>query len=169
MERHRRQITSNVNCPSTWGRGRAVRLPDPNLYASDVPIHFTIGANNGAPFNDAMIAAMVCNSVQKSCELLHFRLFIYCLMPDHLHVVISPAESRTPASEFLRKLKSFTTRQYQLRAGESHLWQNSAFDRVIRPHEDIQAIVRYIAANPVRRELVKCWTDWPWTKVFIDL
>ncbi|MBI5866461.1 MAG: transposase [Planctomycetes bacterium] len=158
-----------MNVPATWGRGRAVRLPDPELYASDTPIHLTIGADHGSPFAAGQIATLVCDSVEKSSELLGFRLYVYCLMPDHVHAMVSAGSTGRPISEFLQRMKSFTTRRYQALTGRRRLWQASAFDRVSRPGEDLATIVRYIADNPVRRGLVACWADWPHTRVFVDL
>ena len=158
MERHRRQITSNLNCPSTWGRGRAVRLPEPNLYASDVPFHFTIGANNGAPFDDAMIAAMVCNSVQKSCELLHFRLYIYCLMPDHLHLFCAPRKLEIELSSWVRHWKrGFSL----LKVSGSGDWQRDYWDTRLRRHESYSEKWAYDRNKPVRAGLVEKPENWP--------
>ena len=154
--------------PATYGRGRAVRLA-PEVYTTDVPIHLTVCANDGRPFERQGVATMVCGSVERCAELLNFRLFAYCLMPDHLHLVVSPAESRKPISEYLKRLKGFTTHEYHRMVGTYGLLQASAHDRVKRPGESIETLVRYIADNPVRAGLVRAWTDWPYTRVFVEI
>jgi len=112
---------------------------------------------------------MVCDAVERSAALLEYRLLGYCLMPDHLHIVLSPGDSQVPVSVFLRRFKSFTTNQYQKLTPASRLWQYSARDRIRRAREGLRALVEYVANNPVRRGLVACWEDWPYTKVFVDL
>jgi REP element-mobilizing transposase RayT len=168
MDRAERKTRVEMLGPATYGRGRAVRL-DPRVYSSDVPIHLIICAEDGAPFQDASLAGMVCTAIEHSAAALGFRLFVYCLMPEHLHVLVSPADARVPVSEFLRKFKGFTTNQFQKVSGNSRLWQYSARDRVKRATEDIVTLTAYIANNPVRRGLVKCWTDWPYTKVLVEI
>jgi REP element-mobilizing transposase RayT len=188
-------VDEGWQAPTTYGRGRALRL-DPEVYSTAVPIHLTLCAEQGEPFLDHSVAVLVCNSVETSARLLKQELIAYCLMPDHLHVIMSPADSRTAVSEFLRKMKSFTTNRYQkiwpaagLQRGSNpgaavvtaegppacdqnaprRLWQYSARDRVKRAREDLKTLVEYVANNPVRRGLVRCWTNWPYTRIFVDL
>ena len=166
--RRKAAIESGASPPATYGRGRAVRL-DSEIYAADVPVHLTICAEDGQPFVDDHVARMVCEAVEVSAAMVGQRLLVYCLMPDHLHVVVSPAESRTPVAVFLKKFKSFTTNRYQKMMPAARLWQYSARDRVKRAGEELRTLVEYIANNPVRHGLVKCWLDWPYTKVCVDL
>jgi len=42
-------------------------------------------------------------------------------------------------------------------------WQKDFYDHIVRRDEDLGAQVRYIAGNPVRRELVSDWRQWPHT------
>ncbi len=151
---------------ATWGRGRAVRY-DEDWYYRDVPIHLTICAHAGSPFTDAVLASEVCAAVENVAAALKQRLYAYCLMPDHLHVLISPADSGNPLAEFLRRMKSYTTRQYQLRTSQSRLWQYSARDRILFRYADTRPVAEYIAENPVRKGLVKDWHEWPYTKVLL--
>jgi len=153
--------------PATYGRGRAVRL-ESELYAMDIPVHLTICAASGCPFEQAAVAKMVCEALEQTASRMGHRLFAYCLMPDHLHVLLSPHESGTSMSGFLRRFKSFTTRRHQKATGQKRLWQYSARDRLLRPGEDLLALATYVANNPVRRELVETWTDWPYTNVFVE-
>lgn len=152
----------------TYGRSRAVRWDRYN-YQDPAVIHLTICANQGEPFNDQRLAQVVCDSVEKACELLRYQLFGFCLMPDHLHVVLSPADSGTALSRWLNSFKSFTTNQYHRICGLPMPWQPSANDHVCRDGETAETVMRYVANNPVRRGLVEDWRDWPWTRVFVDI
>jgi REP element-mobilizing transposase RayT len=151
-----------------YGRTHAVRLADFD-YASDAPIHLTLCADRGSPFADARLAAVVCDSVERCCKLCGYALFGVCLMPDHLHVLLSPGESGIAVRDWLRRFKSFTTNEFVRGGGDSPLWQRSASDHVCRKEETAEQVLAYIIDNPVRAGLVGCWQDWPWTRVLIKL
>ncbi len=153
---------------TTYGASRAVRHPDCD-YSGNVDVHLTLCAAQTNAFANTETARLVCVNVEFYCSKLGFELYGYCLMPDHMHMLLSPVKSRTPVGTWLRQFKSFTTRQHQLRTGEPQLWQRSAHDHVCRTGETAETVLTYIINNPVRAGLVERWQDWPWTKVFIAL
>lgn len=112
---------------------------------------------------------MVSDSVVRCCELRKYRLYGYCLMPNHLHVLLSPAESGVSVGEWLNAFKGFTTTEYVKNGGDAPLWQRSAHDHVCRDGETAETVMKYIAENPVRRGLVEDWREWKWTRVFVEL
>jgi len=152
---------------TTYGRSRAVRLADHD-YAGDADIHLTIHAEEGTQPTESATAEMICDSIEFCSSKLRYRLYGYALMPDHLHVLLSPAESTVPLRDWLRDFKSFTTNQHLKRLGMP-LWQRSASDHVCRTAETAEVVLAYIVDNPVRAGLVERWQDWPWTKVFIEI
>ena len=152
----------------TYGRGRAVRRLDCD-YAGDVDTHVTICANHGEPFRDDSVATIACANVEFYCRKLAYRLYGYTLMPDHLHVLLSPAASERALAYWLDVFKSYTTNQFHELGRRGPLWQPSAHDHVCRDGETAEAVLTYIVDNPVRAGLVERWQDWPWTKVFIEM
>ena len=152
----------------TYGQSHAVRLPDYD-YRREETVHLTVCADHGRPFGQPGIAAKVCASVEECCRLCEYQLFGYCLMPDHLHVLLSPARSALAVSQWLRRFKSYTTNEFVGAGGDAPLWQRLAHDHVCRDDETAEKVLTYIVNNPVRAELVRCWRDWPWTKVFIEI
>jgi REP element-mobilizing transposase RayT len=174
---HNRTPTNRAKLPrrltplrdlKTCGRGRAVRHPDCD-YAGDIDVHLAIRADNGRPFDTPDVAKMVCDNVQFYCRQLDYRLYGLTLMPDHLHVVLSPAASRVPVSTWLDRFKSFTTHQFTETGGRPPLWQKSAFDHVLRDGEKAEGVLRYVIENPVRAGLVEHFEDWRWTRVFVEI
>jgi REP element-mobilizing transposase RayT len=153
---------------TTYGDSRAVRL-DGCDYAANVDVHIALCADTGRPFEHRGTARLVCENIEYYCTKLGYRLYGYCLMPDHLHVLLSPAGSCVPLSRWLREFKSFTTNRYTKSTRQPVLWQRSAHDHVCRKAETAETVLRYIVENPVRAGLVKRWQDWLWTKVFIEL
>ena len=152
----------------TYGDSRAVRW-DACDYAADVDVRVTVCADCGAPFRDDTVARMVCENVEFYCRKLAYRLCGFTLMPDHLHVLLSPANSGIALGRWLREFKSFTTNAYMKGTGQRTLWQRSANDHVCRTGETAAKVLAYIVDNPVRAGLVERWQDWPWTKAFIEI
>ena len=153
---------------TTYGATRAVRWADCD-YQGDVDIHLTICAARGKPFTDETFAAGVCQDVEFYSTRLAYRLYGFCLMPDHLHVLLSPGESATPVSKWLGSFKSFTTNRFMKAGGQVPLWQLSAHDHVCRVGETAENVLRYIVNNPVRAGLAEDWRSWPWARVFIEV
>jgi putative transposase len=161
---HRQRPTPDYR---TYGASRALRHPDAE-YSADLDIHIVIAAGHGAPFREPELAAEVCRSVEVTTTALGFRLYGYCLMPDHLHVLLSPAESGRPLSEWLQTFKSYTAHWAKRNCGIAKLWQRSCYDHICREGEDAERVLDYIRNNPVRRGLVDCVDDWPWGRSLID-
>jgi len=152
----------------TYAGSRAARHPDCD-YVGDIDVHLTLCADCGTPFENEAIARMVCNNVEFYCRKLAYRLYGYTLMPDHLHVLLTPGDSDKPLSYWLDVFKSYTTNQYMKAGSRPPLWQRSAHDHICRREETAERVLEYIVNNPVRAALVEGWQDWPWTKVFIEL
>ena len=153
---------------TTYERSHAVRLPDYD-YAGPEDIHLIVCADRGAPFAERKLAQTVCESVEHTCRIRDYRLYGYCLMPDHLHVLLSPAASGVAVMDWLQSFKGFTTNAYMKRGGKPPLWQRSAYDHVCRSEETAEKVLTYIVNNPVDAGLVDRWEDWPWMRVFIEL
>lgn len=165
MNEHRDTSSSDR---TTYRQSRAVRLEDFD-YASDTVIHLTICAVHSAAFVDQCFAHVVCESIETTSKMLDYELYGYCLMPDHLHVLLSPASSGIAINRWLQKFKSFTGHTYGTFGGSPPLWQRSAHDHVCRSGETAEKVLGYIVENPVRAGLVEDWREWPWIGVFIDL
>jgi len=87
------------------------------------------------------------------------------LMPDHLHVLVAPAEDRDA------KLGNFSGAinrwmRQELRA--SWKWQRGSFDRLLRSGESLHDKWLYVEDNPVRAGFVKHHLDWPYRFAFND-
>ena len=162
MRQNRRKTPLHDLC--TYGHGRAVRHPEFD-YGADIDIHVTMCADRGEPFRRAAIARMVCDNVEFYCGQLGYRLYGYTLMPDHLHVLLSPGASGKPLSHWLNLFKSYTTNRFFKEGNCASLWQHLAHDHVCREGETADKVLAYIVNNPVRAGLVTDWEDWPWTKV----
>jgi len=150
----------------TCGRSRSNRLSNID-YSEDRPIHVTICTDNKEKiFNSEANAKIVINELLKTGRELGFQILCYCLMPDHLHIVLSPGDSTLSLSKFLNIFKGRTTAVFRGKEGLKKLWQRSAFDHVIRADEDLRAIVEYIRNNPVRKGIIEKVGEYSYSQQF---
>ncbi len=86
----------------------------------------------------------------------------YVIMPDHFHWLMQLGEGGS-LSGVVRDFKSASSRLVNRGRSETgNLWQKGYHDHALRSDEDMQAVARYIIANPLRAGLVKQVGDYPW-------
>lgn len=91
----------------------------------------------------------------------------WVIMPDHLHWLIVLRERAL--EDTVRDFKSSAARKVnRMRGMTGALWQSGFHDHAVRRDEDIQALARYIVANPLRAGLVSRVGDYPlWDAVWL--
>lgn len=108
----------------------------------------------GEAFRDQHMARMVVSKLLDHRTVEGFLLYAYCLMPDHLHLLLQLEEFSGTVPGLMRLFKSATTKESWTMGHSGRLWQQSFCDHVARAHEDPGGIVDYILDNPVRKGLV---------------
>jgi len=94
------------------------------------------------------------------------RVFAYCLMPDHVHLLVeSLADS--PLDSFVGAWKSQCYREWTRRGNRPSFWQRSFYDHALRKDEDLHAAALYILFNPVLKGLVAEFHDYPLCGSFV--
>lgn len=83
-----------------------------------------------------------------------FKVWAYCFMPDHLHLLIEGKDDDSDMKRFISTFKQFTGFSYKKKTGLP-LWQINFYEHVLRREEDTMNVARYIFNNPVRKELVE--------------
>ena len=94
-----------------------------------------------------------------------FDVMAYVVMPDHFHMVIHPKEIIADGSG--GKYHSLASIKHSLKRFTAHalrrpLWQDEAYDRIIRSEKEYLRLMQYIRNNPVEAELVAKSEDYPW-------
>jgi len=115
------------------------------------------------PFYNPDLADKIMESLLFIREKKEIDLYCYCLMPDHLHIVISPFADSGTVSKVMQEFKGFTTRVSWEYGIIGKLWQKSFYDHIARKDEDLIAICDYILSNPVRKGLFKDPRDWKYS------
>ncbi len=107
--------------------------------------------------------------------LLHFdgeryALLAWCIMPNHVHVLIEPLAS-TPLASIVQGWKAYTGR-WALDQNEfldlripsmKHFWMRDYWDRYVRDDAHRGEVIRYIHENPVKAKLCARAEDWRWS------
>ncbi|MCL2700057.1 MAG: class I tRNA ligase family protein, partial [Phycisphaerae bacterium] len=102
------------------------------------------------------IAQVVADAL-KHFDLERYELLAWCVMPNHVHVVIHPLADHS-LQDILHSWKSFTAKQINAMLGRTGtLWQDEYYDHLIRDEEDFNHAINYVAQNPGRIGL----QNWP--------
>ena len=89
-----------------------------------------------------------------------YRLHAWCVMPNHVHVVVQPLPSHE-LSAILHSWKSFTAHKALGVLGRSgEFWQKESYDHIVRDAGDLERTSRYVRENPVSAGL-RGW-GWVW-------
>ncbi|WP_019592482.1 transposase [Thioalkalivibrio sp. ALRh] len=91
----------------------------------------------------------------------------FVVMPDHMHWMMQ-LEAGT-LSRVVQKVKGSTTRRIgQLSGRPCKVWQPGFHDRALRREEELQAVARYVVANPLRAGLVSNLRHYPlWDAIWL--
>jgi len=91
------------------------------------------------------------------------KLFFYCLMPNHFHLVLSPEKS-ADLSRWMQWVMTSQVRRYHKHYQSSgHVWQGRFKSFIIQQDHHLLTVGRYIEGNPVRSGFVKSAKDWVWS------
>lgn len=132
-------------------------------------------------------------SSHKNCELflkildfcrqkLKFQLYAYCVLPNHVHLLILPNKRNTISDvirhikgrfaklyntaedEFLcygnKKTTSSAGEEFILADKEDTIWQKSFYDKAIRSDEELHNVINYINNNALKHNLVDDSLKW---------
>jgi putative transposase len=140
-----------------------VRLP--RLVLPGIPYHVTQRGNRRAQtfFEDGDYA-LYRDLLAQAAERAEAEIWCYCLMPNHVHVVIVPADADGLRRTFADTHRRYTGYINARNRWTGHLWQGR-FGAVAMDEVHLGHAVRYVSLNPVRARLVDRAQDWAWSSV----
>jgi putative DNA methylase len=106
-----------------------------------------------------------------------YHLIAYCVMPNHVHVVLQPIcpvakagedevagerpDAGSPLVRITHSLKSYTAnRANEVLGRTGRFWQGESYDHWVRDDDELERIVAYVANNPVAAGLATRAVDW---------
>ncbi len=113
------------------------------------------------------VAEIVCQTM-KYWHGKKYDLIAYCIMSNHVHVVLKPLEINKDEyhsiSRIMHSIKSYTANKANRllnRVGQQ-FWEHENFDHFSRSDDETVRIVNYVLHNPVKANLVIAQKEYPW-------
>jgi putative transposase len=103
----------------------------------------------------------------ETLQWYHGRAYLlheYVLMPDHFHVLITPAVTLERSVQLAKGGFSYGAKREL--SSSMEIWQRGFSDHRIRDREDLEIHISYIYRNPVGRRLVERAPDYPYCSAF---
>ncbi|MEX0872798.1 MAG: transposase [Aquisalimonadaceae bacterium] len=100
-------------------------------------------------------------------EAFGVRVYAYCLMTNHVHLLLAPGESAVGMSRLMKALAARATRYRNRLEGRSGtLWESRYKSSPVQTEQYLLACCRYIELNPVRARMVAepgayRWSSYP--------
>ena len=118
--------------------------------------YFDRGAGS-CPLADHRIAGAMAAALRFD-EGKRYRLFAWCVMPNHVHVVVRLFPGQEIA-KVVKAWKNFSAHAANHALGrKGRFWQREYYDRLIRNGDELGRAIRYIVENPAKAGL----KNWPW-------
>ena len=128
------------------------------------PHHVTQRGNNRQPvFFDDQDRLTYLDTFQRYSVKYHLDVWAYCLMPNHIHLLVVPQNEESLKSGVGLANQVYTryvNRKY-FRSGR--LWQNRFFSCIVDTDEYLWSVARYIENNPVKAGLSKNAGGYRWS------
>jgi putative transposase len=123
--------------------------------------HVTSRTNNRIRVFDCNVGKIAIMLVLKEAkEKYGFQLHNFCIMPTHIHLLVTPADG-TNLSRIIQWIKTKVTKRWnRIYGAEGHLWGERFFSRPVKDLQEYFYIYNYIDQNPVKAGLVQNAQDW---------
>ena len=116
-----------------------------------------------ALFINTSLANIVVEQIANCRDRGYYRLHAFVLMPDHLHVLITPSDETT-IEKAMQMIKGGSAHQMGIeRPQQFPIWHRGFHDRWIRDAEQFWKAKSYIEQNPVKARLAEKPEEYPWS------
>jgi putative transposase len=95
-----------------------------------------------------------------------FQLQAFVLMPNHFHLLLTPAPAVTIEKAMQLIKGGFSHRAKDLVGPNTEIWQRGFTDRRVRNVEEMQGFLRYIHTNPVAAKFAATPESYPYSSAF---
>ena len=96
------------------------------------------------------------------CDRYGNEVWAYCLLPDHVHLVVVPSSEKGLARGIGEAHRRYTSRVNLRRRWRGCLWQGR-FSSFVMDTPHLLAAVRHVETNPVRSKLCRKPWRYPWS------
>jgi putative transposase len=111
-------------------------------------------------FISVALANIVVEQILSCRERRFYKLHAFVVMPDHLHVLLTPGDATT-VEKAMQMIKGGSAHRMGLeRPNKFPIWHAGFHDRWMRNAEEYRSSMRYIEQNPVEAKLVERSEDY---------
>lgn len=123
-------------------------------------IYFVSAAMRGRipVFANGAAAQIALNALQFYRARKDIQLFGYIIMPDHIHLVLSPVAPLI-LPDFMRRYKNYLAHELAL----GSIWDKGYWSEVVVNEMMFWSRLKYLHENPLRKGLADRMADYPWT------
>jgi putative transposase len=137
----------------------------PRLVLPGLPYHVTQRGNRRQrTFFEEGDYALYRDLLAEAADKADAQVWGYCLMPNHVHVIVVPADENGLRRTFADAHRRYTGFINARHRWTGHLWQGR-FGAVVMDEAHLAHAMRYVSLNPVRARLVDRAEDWRWSSV----
>jgi len=141
------------------------RFPEYRYEERDQPVAFTFCTAHRRPFLAARRFAQIVIDAILSGEAVHgVHVIAYCVMPDHVHILLAAVEEGANVKRYIDSLKRVTSRRLREAGLTGRPWQRDYLDRHTRSASDLNTRIAYILDNPVRAGLCDRREEWEFSE-----
>lgn len=128
-----------------------------------IPHHITQRGSRGLEvFLEETDYATYLTLLAESCQKAGTRVLAWCLMPNHVHLVMVPADGDGLRRALAEPHRIYARMINEREGWQGHLWQDR-FASFPMDEEHLVAALRYVELNPVRAGLVTTPEQWKWS------
>jgi len=133
------------------------------VVAVDFPHHVTQRGNaRQTIFSHDSDRSTYLELLRQYAELYALSLLGYCLMSNHVHLIVLPTTERAMANTLKHTHGRYAAYWNARRFSSGHVWQGRFYSCPLdEPH--LWEALRYAELNPVRAGMVTTAEQWPWS------
>ena len=123
----------------------------------------TKSSQSTALFQVHAAADIIVAKLQRYRDAGAYQLHAFVLMPNHLHVLLTPSGS-TSIEKAMQLIKGGSSHEIHKQLGaRREIWQSGFHEATIRDATDYLSKIRYMHENPVTAGLAATPSDWAWS------
>jgi putative transposase len=114
-------------------------------------------------FHDELDYLSFFDLMREAAGLYSVKVFAYCLMPDHFHLLVLPGRGEE-LSKLMQWLMTRHVRCHHRRHGTSgRVWQGRFMSFIVQMDDHLLNVARFVESNPVRSGLAESSEEWMWS------
>jgi len=111
------------------------------------------------------VARIVVKMLRESSFEYRFAVYVYCVMPDHLHALLIGLDRGSNMMNLVEHFKKVSN-DFHRNVHGKELWQKKFYDRILRESDPNGDVANYIWMNPVRKGLCATPEEWEFSGSF---